>query len=173
MELSEYTETLRREVASITKFAGEDVARAGQQIAEALDASIRLTLLDVLSGAAAEITSRLDDVAIELRLSGGSPTFAVVHGPPDVVAPPPPPPPPFPDASRGEAEEETGTSRVTLRLPDGLKARADSAASRDGLSLNAWLVRAASQALDDPAPAATPSRPGRGPGRRITGYARS
>ena len=53
MELSEYTETLRREVASITKFAGEDVARAGQQIAEALDASIRLTLLDVLSGAAA------------------------------------------------------------------------------------------------------------------------
>lgn len=170
MELSEYTETLRREVASITKFAGEDVARAGQQIAEALDASIRLTLLDVLSGAAAEITSRLDDVAIELRLSGGSPAFAVVHGPPDVV---PPPPPPFPDASRGEAEEETGTSRVTLRLPDGLKARADAAAGRDGLSLNAWLVRAASQALDDPAPATTQSRPGRGPGRRITGYARS
>ena len=174
MELSEYAETLRREVASITRFAGEDVARAGEQIAEALDASIRLTLLDVLSGAAAEITSRLDDVAIELRLSAGSPTFAVVHGP-DMAPPPPPlpPPPPFPDASRGEAEEETGTSRVTLRLPDGLKSRADTAAVQDGLSLNAWLVRAASRALDDPAPAATQSRSGRGPGKRITGYARS
>src|ERR1700733_5405310 len=110
MEVSEYAETLRREVASITRFAGEDVARAGEQIAEALDASIRLTLLDVLSGAAAEITSRLDDAALELRLSAGSPTFAVVHGPAMAPPPPPPPPPPFPDASRGEAEEETGTS---------------------------------------------------------------
>jgi hypothetical protein len=172
MELSEYTETLRREVASITRFAGEDVARAGQQIAEALDASIRLTLLDVLSGAAAEITSRLDDVAIELRLSTGSPTFAVVHTQQDLT-PPVPPPPPLPDAGRGEGEEETGTSRVTLRLPDGLKARADQAATRDGLSLNAWLVRAASHALDDPPAAATPRRQGRGPGKRITGFARS
>ena len=69
MELSEYIETLRGEVASITRVAGEDVARAGQMIAEALDSSIRLTLLDVLSGAAAEITSRLDNTAIELRPS--------------------------------------------------------------------------------------------------------
>jgi hypothetical protein len=172
MELSEYAEALRREIASITRFAGEDVARAGQQIAEALDASIRLTLLDVLSGAAAEITSRLDDVAVELRLSTGSPTFSVVHGLPD-LAPPAPPQPQVPDASRAEVEEETGTSRVTLRLPDGLKTRADTAAARDGLSLNSWLVRAASRALDDPPPAASQPRSSRGPGRRITGFAKS
>ena len=54
MELSEYIETLRGEVASITRFAREDVARAGQMIAEALDSSIRLTLLDVLSGRGGE-----------------------------------------------------------------------------------------------------------------------
>ncbi|HEY1916078.1 MAG TPA: hypothetical protein VGH27_10950 [Streptosporangiaceae bacterium] len=173
MELSEYAETLRREVASITRFAGEDVARAGEQIAEALDASIRLTLLDVLSGAAAEITSRLDDVAIELRLSTGSPTFAIVHAPPVPPSPPAPPAPPTPDLSRAEGDEESGTSRVTLRLPDGLKNRADTAAGRDGMSLNAWLVRAASRALDDPAPAASQPGSGRGPGKRITGFARS
>lgn len=173
MELSEYAETLRREVASITQFAGEDVARAGQQIAEALDPSIRLTLLDVLSGAAAEITSRLDDIAIELRLSSGSPTFAIVHAPPAAPSPPAPPAPPVPDLSRAEGEEETGTSRVTLRLPDGLKARADAAASREGMSLNAWLVRAASQALDDPPTPAKSRWQGNGPGKRITGYHRS
>jgi hypothetical protein len=170
MELSEYIETLRGEVASVTRVAGEDVARAGQMIAEALDSSIRLTLLDVLSGAAAEITSRLDNTEIELRLSSGNPTFVVVHAPQDLA--PPPPPPRAGGSERGEAEEETGTSRVTLRLSDGLKARAEEAAAREGLSLNAWLVRAASSALDNP-PGFSPPPSRRGPGQRITGYARS
>jgi len=170
MELSEYIEALRGEVAAVTRVAGEDVARAGQMIAEALDSSIRLTLLDVLSGAAAEITSRLDDTAVELRLSSGNPTFVVVHAPQDL----PPPPAPPADPARGESEEETetGTSRVTLRLPDGLKARAEAAAARDGVSLNAWLARAASRAVDNP-PQYGPASSRRGPGQRITGFARS
>ena len=173
MELSEYTETMRREVATVTRFAGEDVARAGQLIADSLDSSIRLTLLDVLSGAAAEITSRLDEVAIELRLSSGDPTFAVVRAAQVPPAPPPPPAPPAPGAGpSADAEEETGTSRVTLRLPDGLKSRAEAAAARDGLSLNAWLVRAASQALGNPGEATVQSSR-RGPGKRMTGFARS
>jgi hypothetical protein len=167
MELSEYTEVLRQEVAAVTQFAGEDVARAGQLIAETLDSSIRLTLLDVLAGAAAEITSRLDDIVIELRLSSANPTFAVVHAPQSELPPPPLPGPP------GGAEEESGTSRVTLRLPDGLKARAEAAAAQEGISLNAWLVRAASRTLGEP----SAGRPGRsappGPGQRITGYAHS
>ena len=61
---------------------------------------------------------------------------------------------------------------MTLRLPDGLKARAEAAAARDGLSLNAWLVRAAGRALDDPSGASLRSSR-RGPGQRITGFARS
>jgi hypothetical protein len=166
MELSEYIEVLRREVAAVTRVAGDDVARAGQMIAEALDASIRLTLLDVLAGAAAEITSRLDDASVELRLSSGNPAFVVVHAPQDQAPPPPPPA----EAARGE--EETGMSRVTLRLSDGLKARAEAAAAREGMSLNAWLVHAANRALDAPSGSA-PSSSRRGPGQRITGFARS
>src|SRR5579875_2215835 len=97
MELSEYTAALRQEVAAVTHMAGDDVARAGQMIAEALDSSIRLTLLDVLAGAAAEITARMDDADVELRLSAGDPTFVVVQGAPD-LHPPVPPVPPFPPA---------------------------------------------------------------------------
>jgi hypothetical protein len=61
---------------------------------------------------------------------------------------------------------------VTLRLPDGLKTRAEAAAARDGLSLNAWLVRAASRVLDNPSESG-PRSSRRGPGQRITGFARS
>ena len=56
MDLSQYAESLRRELTSITRFAGEDIARAADMLSETLDSSVRLALLDVLSAAADEIT---------------------------------------------------------------------------------------------------------------------
>jgi hypothetical protein len=163
MELSEYAGMLRGELAAITRFASDDVARAGQMLAEALDSSVRLTLLDVLSAAAAEITAHLDDTVVEVRLAGGEPSFVVTTTQPD----------PPPDTSGpAESADETGTARITLRLSDGLKMRVESAAADDGVSVNAWLVRATARALDGPGPAAPP-RSRRGVGQRITGYARS
>ena len=82
MELSDYVEKLRGELASITRFAGEDVARAAELLTEALDSSVRLILLDVLSAAAADITARLGDTVVEVRLADGEPTFVVTDRPP-------------------------------------------------------------------------------------------
>ena len=53
MELSDYVGKLRGELTSITRFAGEDVSRAAELLTEALDSSVRLILLDVLSAARA------------------------------------------------------------------------------------------------------------------------
>jgi uncharacterized protein (DUF1778 family) len=39
-------------------------------------------------------------------------------------------------------------SRINLRMPDHLKARIEQAAASEGLSVNAWLVRAAAVALE-------------------------
>ena len=38
--------------------------------------------------------------------------------------------------------------RINLRLPEHLKGRVEDAASQAGLSVNAWLVRAATTALN-------------------------
>ena len=46
-----------------------------------------------------------------------------------------------------ESEDDGGTWRVTLRLPEHLRARVDAAARGDGLSVNGWLVRAVTAAL--------------------------
>jgi hypothetical protein len=165
MQLSEYVESLRGELAAVTRVAGDDVARAGELLADALDSAVRLTLLDVLSGAAAEITSRITDAAIEVRLAGGEPTFVVVSAPHE-----PEPEAPAPPAAAGD--EDSGTARVTLRLPEALKARMETAASREGESVNTWLVRAVSRAVDSSA-GSTPPPSQRGPGQRITGFARS
>jgi HicB-like protein involved in pilus formation len=166
MDLDEYTEMLRREVASVTRFGGEELARTAEMLADALESSVRLTLLEVLTAAAAEITTRLDGAVIDVRLSGGEPEFVVTTttgepaGEPDEPA----------DPGSGDASDDM--TRITLRLSGPLKAKVDAAAAAAGLSVNAWLVRAVSRALD--APSGGPPRSQRGPGigSRYRGYAR-
>ncbi len=166
MELSEYVAGLRAELTSITRVAGDDVARAAEMVARALEPSVRLTLLDVLAAAAAEITSRLEDTVVEVRLAGGEPSFVIQHAPPGPAGEPSPP------ADGGEPDD-AGVARVTLRLSESLKSRVETAAAAEGVSLNTWLVHAARQALDGPAGGGTPTVRRRGPGQRITGFARS
>jgi hypothetical protein len=162
MEMSEFVGKLRAELVSITRFAGDDVARAAELLTEALDSSVRLTLLDVLSAAAEDITARLDDAVVEVRLADGEPTFVVTSAPPETDYEPP----------AGTADAEPGTARLTLRLPDALKARVEAAAAREGVSVNTWLVRAASRSLDGDG-RGRPAAGRRGTGQRITGFARS
>ena len=64
-----------------------------------------------------------------------------------------------------EKSVRAGVARVTLRLPEGLKAQVERAASRDGVSINSWLVDAAAHALR------LPPSPRRG-SRRMTGFVR-
>ena len=165
MELSEYVTKLRTELGALTRFAGEDMARAAELLAGALDSSVRLVLLDVLSAAAADITSRLGDTVVEVRLADGEPTFVVMTAPPEqeFVAPP---------APAAEAEEP-GTARLTLRLPDSLKTKIEAAAARDGVSVNTWLVRTATRAVDAPGRGPQQASGRWGPGQRLTGFARS
>ncbi|MFB8408809.1 toxin-antitoxin system HicB family antitoxin, partial [Streptomyces albidoflavus] len=101
------------------------------------------------------------------------------------VAPPParggalgvggaPHPPGAPPPAPAEVDEG-GTARVNLRLPAHLKARAEEAATTEGLSVNAWLVRAVSAAVDGgtaPARPAPGTRTSRAGGQSFTGWAR-
>ena len=53
------------------------------------------------------------------------------------------------------------SARINLRMPEQLKARVDQAADAQRLSTNAWLVRAATAALeraDSPIPNSHPTR---------------
>ena len=63
----------------------------------------------------------------------------------------------------GDPAAEGGTARITLRLPEHLKARAEEAAERDGLSVNSWLVRAVAAAVTP----RTGNAPGRGAAPRV------
>lgn len=167
MELSPYVEGLRRELASLTRFAPEDVAKVAEQLADALDSSVRLTLLEVLSAAAAEITEQLDATVIDVRLSGGEPEFVITAVQPqrDESAAGP---------SQEPSADEAGTARVTLRLSEALKVKVEAQAAASGLSVNAWLAHAAIRALESFSQAQQTGSPRArtSSGHRITGYAR-
>jgi hypothetical protein len=154
MDLSKYVEALRVDVTAAAAVGGDDVARAAELIADALDASLRLVLLDVLTDTANDLTAALDGPSVEVRLRGREPELVVTG----------PSPEPAPTAVPADDE---GTARLTLRLPETLKGRAEQAAATEGLSVNNWLVRAVVRALEP-----APSFGGQGP-RRLTGFGRA
>ena len=107
-------------------------------------------MLDALSTAADEITRELAPGAVEVRLRGGEPSFAVTAPAAAEVAssltPSVAPLEPDEEFSDGDG----ATARINLRLPEPLKARIEEAATAQGRSVNAWLTRAASAALRAP-----------------------
>ncbi|MER7417783.1 hypothetical protein ABT346_13535 [Micromonospora peucetia] len=170
MDLTSYVDNIRQELASVAELGGDESRALAERLAGPLESALRLALLDALAAATAEITRDLAPGSVELRLRGREPGFVVT---------PPPSGPEFP----GEPEvaepavgppadvEESATSRISFRLSEHLKSRVEEAAARDGLSVNAWLVRAATAA----AATGTTRQPQRRTprvGDRYTGWAR-
>ena len=168
MDLTPYADTLRRELAVAADAGGAEAPEHAERLTGPLESGIRLTLLDALSAAADEITRELAPGAVDLRLRAGEPEFVVTPAPGDEPGEPEPEPEPSPPAEA----EEGATARINLRLPEQLKAGIEEAASRQRLSVNSWLVRAAAASLarDD---RDRPARLGGGrPGQSYTGWVR-
>ncbi|MER5463809.1 hypothetical protein ABT010_24585 [Streptomyces sp. NPDC002668] len=148
MDLTPYVDTLRRELAVAAEAGGEDARELAERLTAPLESATRLTMLNVLSAAMDEITRELAPGSVDVRLRGLDPDFVVTLPPAD-GGPTEPAAPVEPLKAQAPADgDEGGTARVNLRLPAHLKARAEEAASREGLSVNAWLVRAVSAAVD-------------------------
>lgn len=150
MDLTPYVDTLRRELAVAAEAGGEEARELAERLTAPLESATRLTMLNVLSAAMDEITRELAPGSVDVRLRGLDPDFVVTPPPAGAnVAPVDQAPPVEPVKAGAPADgDEGGTARVNLRLPAHLKTRAEEAASREGLSVNAWLVRAVSAAVD-------------------------
>jgi len=174
-QLGPYVDKLREQLAAAASAGGEETVALAERLTAALEPAVRLTLLDALSAATAEITSELAPGSAELRLRGGEPEFVVTV---------PPAEPAGAEALHDEATAgqavgaaplaagEGGTARINLRLPEQLKSQVEQSADREGLSINAWLVRAAAAAVDSGRRPATQERRSTGVGQRYTGWGR-
>jgi hypothetical protein len=169
MNLHPYVEDVRRHLLLAAEAGGEEARVVAERLVAPLEAALLLNLQQALAAAAEEITVELAPGSVELRLRGRDPEF-VVTPPPAETRPGPPPEAAVPALA---LEDDDGALwRINVRMPDRLKPPVERAARRDGLSVNAWLVRAAAAALGrsdterGPAPRAPQAA------QRHTGWAR-
>ena len=134
MQLANHIRAIQGDLAAAAALGDESSAEAGRRISEALEPALHLRLLDILTEAALGLSEALPEGHVEVRLAGREPDLVYVE-----------------DVQAAEPQAAVGddlSARITLRLPEGLKARVEAAAGLEGISTNAWIVRALSRALD-------------------------
>ncbi len=180
MDLTPYVDSLRRDLLTAASGAGEETRQVAERLGFALDPAARLALMEAISQAAAEITAEMRTGSVDVRLDGRELDFVVQESAASPLEAPHAPPPPAP----AEPEEEGGLARITLRLPESVKDKAEEAAAEAGQSLNTWLVGVVRSAVSGSAvrvdvdlsslPFAAgspdPLRRGRLGNRRVTGW---
>lgn len=149
MQLTAHIDALLADLAMTAELGDENVALAAERLSETLRGSARLRLLDLLSEVTLEISGQLPSGHVEVRLAGQEPSLVYVE-----------------ERQQEEfgAADDGMAARISLRLPDALKNAIDDAAAKEGISVNAWLVRELKRALH------RDSHP-KGFGNRLTGFA--
>jgi hypothetical protein len=163
MEIGLFVENIQRQLEAAADAGGEEARVLAERLLAPLESAIRLSIQDALAAAAEEITLELAPGSVELRLRGRDPEFVVTL--PALESPPDDQDGSADDRSIGFAGpamgsaagggrgargewDEGGMARINLRLPEQLKARVETAAAGEGVSVNSWLVRAAGSKLE-------------------------
>jgi hypothetical protein len=149
MNLSPYIESVRAGVTNASSLADEHTRRVAERLGTAIESSTRLALIEALSDAASTLSAELAPTSVELRMAGADPEFSVLvpaAEPEPTLLLPDPDAIPEPDGDAADVEDEA-LVRITLRLPQSVKAKVDERADADGISTNAWLVGAVMDAL--------------------------
>ena len=150
MQLDSHIDAIQQDLATTASLGDEATAEAARRLSEALGSTLHLRLLDLLGEAALELSGQLGSARIEVRLAGRDPELVVVTDEGSESTP--------------MAVGEDLSGRISLRLPESLKAAVEAAATQEGVSTNAWLVRTIAHSLH----ARSTRRPGR---NRMQGYA--
>jgi len=153
MDIARHVQAIQSDLAAAAALGDEASAAAGERLAAAVESSLQLRLFDVLTEATLALNAQLSSGHIEVRLAGRDPELVLVEDRAGESEPP--------------APGDDLSARITLRLPEALKSQIEGLASSEGVSTNAWIVRALSRALE-PQWGRT-----RSTGNRLQGFAQS
>jgi hypothetical protein len=155
MQMAQFVEALQNDLRELAALGDEQVAQAVDRLATAMGRSAGLRLLDALTQAALELSEQLPNGSVDVRVAGQDPQFVFVPGEPA-------------EAFSAPLVSEDELTRITLRLPESLKASIESAAAAEGVSVNNWLVRALTRAVQGGGSWGPPRS-----GKRITGWSQA
>ena len=153
MQIGHHINAIQEDLAAAAALAGDEASQdAGRRLTQALGSSLHLRLLDVVSEAALALSGAVPG-RIEVRLAGRDPELVYVEDE-------------EPEPAQSASADDSYSARITLRLPEGLKAQIEVAANLEGASVNSWIVRALQRGLE-------PRTRSVRTGRRLSGYADS
>ena len=161
MDLNPYLGAVAADLDKATALADDATRSVTARLAVAIEPALRLAMTQLLADAAAQLTSDLGSTVVTVRMDGREPVLQV-H---EQAAPASGPDGPEPDGQEPAAADDEGTARVTVRLPEQLKRRAEALAQAADQSLNTWFVQAVRRA------AQAPRTDHRNSSRRVTGWA--
>jgi len=158
MQLSPYVGQVQAQLAAAAALGDDTTRRVAEALAAAAEPATRLAILAAVTAAADEVTAALldspDAPSLAVRLDGDELRIEV-----RVV-----------EQHHDTPTDDADTSaRISLRLSEALKSDVESAAKADSVSVNTWLVRAATRALA-PSRARSAGWDTRASGHRITGW---
>lgn len=125
MKMSSFIEKFAQDLHALGKLGGPELESAISRLLPALEPVLRTRLMDAFSEVARDVKEKLPGGQIEARLNGDEIEFVFL---------------PENEVSR-EAPTDL-SARITLRLPEELKSRIEQAATKEGVSLNSWLLKA-------------------------------
>ncbi len=133
MLISHFVEGVAEEFESLAELGGEELVAAVRRLSAASSSVLATQLLGALNEVVAEFNARDTATTLELRLAGDDVSLV-------------------PSDDREPAGEASGelSARIALRLPEDLKARIESLASKSNVSTNAWIVRTLHHATERP-----------------------
>ncbi len=155
MQLSNTIEGLQEDLERLAGLGNEAVTEAATLLSGAMGGPATVRLLDLLGEAASELGQQLPAGRVELRITGRDAELVYVD---DAGAP-------------AEADlSDDQSARISLRLPEQLKAQIERAAASEGVSANTWIVRALSRSTSSGRSRSTSSGRSVNSSKRITGY---
>ncbi|AOW92421.1 hypothetical protein BFN03_06085 [Rhodococcus sp. WMMA185] len=152
MNLDNYVSKLRDDLTSAAALGDEQTRATATALAAAVESATRMLLLSALTEFAGEVSNELGNRTVGVRLDGTEVAVEVHRKAAE------PEPEPEPRSDRTSTTDDLGAvfddatgdiSRVTLRLMDQIKSKAEEAASQNGVSLNSWVSQAVKGALED------------------------
>ena len=124
MKMSKFIELLSNDIKALGKLGGQELDSAVSRLIPTLAPVLRTRLLEALTEIAEELSEQLPGAHLEARVQGDE--IELIY---------------FEDGSVTRESPADLNARITLRLPEDLKSRIESAATKEGISLNSWLLK--------------------------------
>lgn len=122
--MSKFIDLLSEDIKALGKLGGSELESAVLRLIPTLVPVLRHRLLEALTEIVEEIEDQLPGFHLEARVQGDEIELIFIE-----------------DSSTHREHLADCNARITLRLPEDLKSRIESAATKEGISLNSWLLK--------------------------------